>query len=74
MIALLKQSGHGGIGRRATLRWLWENSREGSSPFGRTKHFLIEMVGTGGRNKAFFMPNGDAIELFFIFLMVERGG
>lgn len=30
-----KKRGRGGIGRRATLRWLWEKSRAGSSPVAR---------------------------------------
>ena len=48
-----KVCGYGGIGRRAALRSLWGNTREGSSPFIRTIFTKLALQNLPLGNKIF---------------------
>ncbi len=58
-------------GRRAVLRGQWTKVREGSSPFGRTKIFLLEVYmlycyhGTNEENAKLILKNGFRPKTYF---------
>lgn len=56
------QRSHGGTGRRAALRWLWERSCAGSSPAGCTKHMAVASAQVRGGPR-FRSSTGQSIAL-----------
>lgn len=64
----------GGIGRRVSFRYLWEFSREGSSPFQSTKktpamEFFCNLKGLSLRHCISFQSTITFCEVFFVLIL-----